>query len=858
MMDSPTAIPTQLGDHYRMIRVLGSGGMGTVYLAFDPRLERHVAIKRLHVAADDPQQRARLREESKLLAKINHPSIVQIYDVIERDRELMLVIEYVDGGNLADWLVERHVDIDRVLELAIHIAEGLHAAHSVGVIHRDLKCENVLIDRHGAIKIVDFGIAKSLLNHTAPHTVEGTVVGSLEAMAPEQLLGQALDHRCDLFALGLLLFRLLSGAPAFARDDSEGSQFERILYAQADFHRCPENTPAPLIALLRQLLEKSAERRPANAAVVLEALRRMLDEQRALPSTRILSEATSASRVVPARLARLSRQHWGLRAVVLLALGLVSFYAATFYAASWRASQPPRYIAVPAPEMLDYASPYDASLVNDAVHRGIRDGVLSLRGAALVAGDGLNALEEAGSDIERARAAGAQELIRSRLRCQKSLCELFLARVRVIDAVLLMQAQFNVPIASLMQLHQLATGHTQGLVDDLPVMAARGDLRISAEGYQQYLELNRALKPGVVNTAAIHALLVLQDQWPNFLPAYDLITAYYLDLYTESRDQQYLHEAERVLDKGLALQAGAPSLQFNRLRVALKKPHDATVLEDLEYLETQGFDASDIAALRAEYWKKQGEFSRAVEALDGALALRRSVPLLYRKAVLQWMMGAMTEVSATLDELLALAPDYLPAIGLRADSALMAGDAELAITQYSRLLTLQDSSLNHNNLGLAYYLKGDFQRARQSFQTAVSATPDKATWLLNLADSEWLSGEHEVARRHYSEVLALLEHEPAQGGQFFAGKAQALMHLGAEEEAVINIQQALRMSPDSIETRYIAALIFTLLGEPISASVHRKHALAGGLSERWFQLPWFAGSEVESSPPQLGQQSRGE
>lgn len=803
--------------------------MGMVYLAFDERLERYVAIKRLHVATDYSQQQKRLTVESKLLAKINHPAIVQIYDVIEKGCELMLVIEYVDGGNLASWFAQRHADTGSVLDMAIRIVEGLHAAHSVGVIHRDLKSENVLVDRSGAVKITDFGIAKSLLNDMTSNTEEGMVIGSLEAMAPEQLLGKTIDHRCDLFAFGLLLFRLLSGKCAFEGAGGEGSQFERILYAQVDFKRCPETTPAPLILLLRQLLEKRVELRPANAAVVLETLRRIRE------NSNQLSPTVSHPQARPTKLfskVSFTRLYLGLFAVILLLFVL-------FYIVTWNTPNVSRYIAVPTPEVLDYASPYDVSLVSDAVLRGIQEGVLSMSGASLVMGDELS-MQDGWSDIEHAHASGAHELIRSRLRCQQSMCELFLARIRVEDTILISKAKFSVPMVSLMQLHQLVTGHSQGLLNEFEVIDEHNDLRISTEGYQQYLELNQTIKPRVANITAIHELLVLQEEWPNFLPAYDLITNYYLDRYGETRDPSYLGEAQRVLERGLVLKPEAAPIQFNLLRVALKKPHDASLLKDFERLETQGVDASNIAALRSEYWEKRGEFTQAIDTLNKALALRRSVSLFYRKALLQWRMGAMKDVRTTLNEVLILAPDYLPAIGLLADSALMAGEAELAIRQYSNLLLLQDSSLNHNNLGLAYYLQGDFAFAQKSFEIAVSGAPEKPLWLLNLADSEWLSGKHELALEHYRQVLGLLEEETIKDSQFYAGKAQALIHLGKEEESVININKALQISPESVETRYVAALIFTLLGEPVSASVHRKHALAGGISERWFHLPWFS------------------
>ena len=212
------SLPTgaRLG-HYEVVALIGSGGMGDVYRARDPRLEREVAIKTLRSAAAGEEARARLWREARAAASISHPGICQIHDVGETHDNIFIVMELLTGEPLGHRLTDGPIPIDEAVAIALGILGALVALHSRDIVHRDLKPSNVFLTESG-VKLLDFGLARSLRAMTGTDvavTQAGTIVGTPRYMAPEQWGDSPPDRRSDLFATGSLLFEMLTGHPAF-------------------------------------------------------------------------------------------------------------------------------------------------------------------------------------------------------------------------------------------------------------------------------------------------------------------------------------------------------------------------------------------------------------------------------------------------------------------------------------------------------------------------------------------------------------------------------------------------------------------------------------------------------------------
>src|SRR5436305_5506370 len=218
MADAPRdpRTPWTIGPYHSEER-LGAGGMGEVYRAYDQRLGRSVAVKLIRPeASGDARARERLRREARAAAGLGHPQVVQVLDIVDLGETEAIVMELVEGESLSQLLRQGPLDVATGVRLGREIVEGLGAAHERGILHRDLKAENVMVTPEGHVKILDFGLAWSLAGDS-PLTQTDAVIGTYRCMSPEQAQGLPLDQRSDLFSLGVLLYEVLTGQSPFQR-----------------------------------------------------------------------------------------------------------------------------------------------------------------------------------------------------------------------------------------------------------------------------------------------------------------------------------------------------------------------------------------------------------------------------------------------------------------------------------------------------------------------------------------------------------------------------------------------------------------------------------------------------------------
>src|SRR5688572_9826456 len=277
-----------LADRYRVIRRLGAGGMAAVYLARDERLDRNVAVKRMHIAEHDEIDARRFQREARLGASLSHPNLVSIFDTEKDDESVLLVMEYVEGETLADVLARGEVEPRRAIEIVRAVAEALDHAHSEGIVHRDIKPGNVLLGRDGSVKLADLGIAKAV--ERTDITGTGTVLGTPAYMAPEQLQGGDLGPAVDVYALATMAFEMLTGRKARRGRSAVEIAHQVVNASPPDPRETNPAIPASTAEALRVGMAKEPADRPQSAGELAERLERSFgrtDKHRALTTRRM-------------------------------------------------------------------------------------------------------------------------------------------------------------------------------------------------------------------------------------------------------------------------------------------------------------------------------------------------------------------------------------------------------------------------------------------------------------------------------------------------------------------------------------------------------------------------------------------
>jgi tetratricopeptide (TPR) repeat protein/tRNA A-37 threonylcarbamoyl transferase component Bud32 len=355
------------GSRYTIIRMLGSGGMAAVYQAWDETLGTAVALKLIRVDAGTQQAELRqledrFKRELKLARQVTHPNVVRIHDLGEVDSTLYLTMEYVQGADLATLLQrEPKLPLPRVLGLARQIASGLAAAHRAGIVHRDLKPANVMVDAQDHALLMDFGIARSTAAASI-HTMPGSLIGTLDYMAPEQARGEPADERTDVYAFGLILYELLAGGrPRYSVEGGLSSLIARLEKGPPALRTVITDVPAGLEQIVNKCLSASPEARYPSANELLADLEALDEHGRARVSVR-------------------SRPSW-TRVAAMLAIGSV-LIAATWWLASRRTPPTPPAARAPLPVLIvDFENRAGDSVFDGALEQALS---IAMEGAPFV------------------------------------------------------------------------------------------------------------------------------------------------------------------------------------------------------------------------------------------------------------------------------------------------------------------------------------------------------------------------------------------------------------------------------------------------------------------------------------------
>ncbi len=831
---------------YRLEGRLGRGGMGEVFLARDERLGRWVAIKRIRHDSQ-PAMRERFRREARAAARLNHPAVVQIYDVVEDGSGDALVdaiiMELAEGRTLRALLTAGLPASAQAIRLAREIADGLAAAHAAGLVHRDLKAENVMVTPDGHAKILDFGLAKSSLDEPEDGslTAHGAVLGTFYAMSPEQASGEPVDARSDLFSLGVLLYEMLSGRSPF-RAGSSAETLRRVLADQPPpLGALRPDLPPELVRLVDRLLAKDREARPASAREVSAVLARATSDAASPPEpswdSELMTEGGATEGGAPPPAAAPVRG-WTRRLAVPSILAVLAALALAAFVLIGRPGAPPLRVLVLKPEI----RPADATL--DLAASGVLMASLSTLGSLA----GVTPLEPGqagavGSPVAAARSAAAEEVLAATVEGLGTVgATLSLRRIRGSDGGVLWAERFVVPTdpKDLRFLADAVAVHLRRAWPDRETRPGTPALEVRDPDYADLLRLKTRLEdgqatPGAADLAALDRIV---RGSPRFLEARLLAAFTALNLFRSNRDPAQLESGRENARAARELAPGDRRPVVSQLRLALGagQPKEArALLGDLERISPGDPENRVLAAQVAE---AEGDLPRAIADFEAAVERSPSWASLFRLAGLQMRAGRTGEARRRLEQLLERDPGNLWGLDKLGGLELLTGDPARAERIYLDLMRRQPHRSHASNLGLARALLGHQEEAVEAYRQALALSPGHVTVLLNLADAELALGREGEAGAHYAQALARLE-GPSLSPQDRMIRAQCLAHLGRAREAVELTQGTLRQSGDDPEVVYQAALVYALAGDHASALVNAQIALEKGIKPRWFALPAF-------------------
>jgi serine/threonine protein kinase/tetratricopeptide (TPR) repeat protein len=863
-------LPSEDGEHigpYRIVKVLGRGGMGEVFLAWDPRLNRSVAIKRIrHDSATAPILRQRLLKEAQAVGGLQHPAIVLVYDLLEDDGDDCIVMEYIQGSSLAERLNGGGpLEPALAVHLAGEIASGLAAAHGAGIIHRDLKAENVMITPADSAKILDFGLAKPIGTAAGDSslTAVGCVMGTCRSMSPEQARGAEVDERSDLFSLGVVLYEMLTGISPFQGANALETLSKVISERPPCLDTLRPGLPPRLIALLVRLLAKEPDARPVSASEVgreLHAIAAALSPTEDFDPEETVSDLptivdfplpdnrqlVSRSQAVPASTVSPSASPWGLKTAAVTVLAVAMLGVLTFLLArAFLADRKPR-------------APAASSLLRVVVLRPqvngkgeqlqlAASGVLTTSLSTLSALAGVDAIGQTqlvGSPAtlqETAKAAAADELLVAILDEAGERARITLRR-QAPDGQTLWAETFAAPIEadSLLQLAKTVDQKLLRGYGDRHLRRGTLTLEARTEDYAAFLGVRHRLDTGAVPSQDdLDRLQQVMDKSPGFLDAHLLAANVLVNRFQSTRKVAYRERAMDLVRGARQLAPDDPRPLLTQFRIELVRDEPWVAAKTLERIETLLPGDPRVLVLRSNLADREGRADEALKDLEKAVQASPTWPNLNSLATLEANLGHVEEARGHLNQILAGSRNNVFALDSLARLELLFGDLHEAERRYQELIarTSTPQRAHYTNLGNAQVLLGHYREAIATFHKALEIDADNVGVNLNLAEAELALGRTKDAKTHFWKALHEIEKNPVPENSL--SQAQCLAHLGRRRDAVKIIWKELERKRDDPDVLQSAALVFTLVGDHSTALANVEKALQKGIQPRWFLLPGF-------------------
>lgn len=827
-------------EQYKLIELINQGGMGCIYLAEDTRLKRHVAIKLFKTEQADSlnqENKTLTLQEAQLLARLNHPNIVQIHDVLLFDEFVCIVMEYLKGKTLQQFQQQHVITLTQKLTILADICAGLLHAHNQGVLHCDLKASNVLIDQQHT-KITDFGISQLTIDKPEKRATGQSSYGSLTVMSPEQLKNEPLTVKSDLFSFGLLAFELIVGHHPFGKGSPQSIANSIVEHHAEDALQLIPKLPTELALLLNQLLEQDLNKRPSGTEKVHQQLQAIIV---ALTQQTILDQETHEFTPVINKQKSWFSNKW-------LQSSLACFFIASIGTYSYfHLSEPKnRHVALLTPLIqLDESTVVDEDLLKATIDEAVRQGIINNKQLDLISHSEVNAItpnidiDNLSKDtLNTIRAAtGAEEIITAHLTCELKQCSLALERLDSPNWTVNTRKQWPVVTDNVSYLYNSTGQQLETLFPDFKDRHLALS-EVDENTLQEHLNLYQdVILSENYTREAFEQIEKLIAQAPNLYANYDILREVTLGVYADSQNEADLTKAQKMLFNAPLNYQTTPSFNHNAAMLAIAGHKWEQAESYIAKARQVGTALYTIHELEGSLYFEQDDLEKAQQAFELALKLRPNNVTKELLATVLWWQGYIEESKIILNEILSINPDNYIANQLLADIAMFEGNLDLAINKYSKAINILPTGADLSYLSIAYSLQGRFDEAYKVAKESVNLNSENEIYLLNLADIQKALNLKQESTENYNKVISLSG--KSESFDNLLNIAQAYSQLEKPKEALKALNSAITISPNDKEYIFTAALVYSLIEEYQSALIYIEKSIESGYHPMWFKLPWF-------------------
>jgi serine/threonine protein kinase/Tfp pilus assembly protein PilF len=842
------------GERYEILGVLGQGGMGAVYKARDRELDRLIALKVIRPElATDPAILQRFKQELILSRNITHKNVVRIYDLGEAEGIRFISMEYVDGEDLRTILRrEGKLSPKDAIAVVEQVCRALDSAHSEGVIHRDLKPQNIMRDKHGRIVVMDFGLARSLGDSGLTQT--GAIVGTMEYMSPEQALGSTLDQRSDIFSVGLIFYELLTGKAPYAADTAIASLMKRTREQARSASDVEASVPRSLSAIVSRCLEREPANRYHSAVELLQQLATW--EANPNISAETLSKMIAHPIVRPSRFSLdLPGKSWMWIAGAVLVIVLATFAGRTLLnrpgtlsgetAKGIPSLKQGKYVAIlPLKKVGDEKT---LGYVADGIQEALNAKLFQLKEIHLASSDAVD--KAAAKDLplsKLARELGVNLVLQGMVQGNSDKLRVTFNLDDATTGKRAWSQEFPGAPGDLLALEDQIYGNVATALALKPTDEEQA--RVGAhptenvKAYDLYLQGRNTLRNGHAQDAYRQAVGLFEqaiDKDPNFALAYTGLADSSIRMYGETKEGVWAQKATLSARQAERLSNNLPEVLISLGSVYAATGQNTQAITELKRALALAPNSDEANRSLGDAYALSGQSDQAISAYQNAVAAN---PYFWANHVAlgnaYFKRGDTAKAAAEYQKVTELAPDNSLAYQNIGAVYLREGLWSEAIPYLQKSLSIAPDADAYSNLGTAYFFLKSYDLATKNYEKAVEMTPNDEVLQANLGDAYRWSGHSDQAAAAYGKAISLafqeLQVNPRSAsimgdlGLLYAKKGDA-------PNALQYIQQSRAISPDDVNSMYQEAQVKTMVGKPEEALKALRLALEKGYSaqEAW-------------------------